>query len=291
MIGKNKFEYFFFRAALQLIKILGLENSRRLAVIFGTFFYFVIPIRKKTTISNLQKAFPEKKIREIKRIALKNYQNIAVTFFELMGIPILTVEKMSDQVQFENLELLNKKIEEKKGLIIFTGHLGSWEFTMTSVTALVKKGMIILAKPQRNPYITKWLRNTRQKYGSTIIDPGVSVKTLYKALMDGEVVGVAGDQRGHKDSPRFNFFGNPTALYTGTESIALRTGSNVLLTANIRQKDFKYKCYMEELDFSNLPEDNDQKINELTQRYISFIEKYVRMSPEQYFWMHKIWKY
>ena len=143
MIDKNKIEYFFFRAALQLIKILGLDNSRKLAVVIGTLMFFIIPIRKKTTISNLTSAFPEKNVNEIKKIALDNYRNIAVTFFELMSIPLLTKEEMSKQVEFQNLELLNRKLNDKNGLIIFTGHLGSWEFTMTAVTVLVQKNMII----------------------------------------------------------------------------------------------------------------------------------------------------
>jgi len=58
-----------------------------------------------------------------------------------------------------------------------------------------------------------------------------------------------------------------------------------------RQKDFSYKMHLEELNFENLPDEHEEKLRELTQRYISFLEKHIRKNPEQYFWMHKIWKY
>lgn len=291
MINKNKLEFFLFKTALLVFKLLGLNKTRRAALLFGNFIYYFIPVRKKTTIENLRKAFPQKPDYEIKTLARKNYQNMCITFFELMCIPNIDRERMKEQVEFDNIELIQKKIDEKKGLIIFTGHFGNWEFVMTSISTYFNIQLSVLFKPQRNQYITDWLIKTREIFGAKVIALGVSVKALYKALVDKEIVGIAGDQRGHKDNPRFNFFNQPTALYTGTASIALRTKCNVLLVAAVRQKNFKYKCFTEELNFENLPEDVEAKERELTQRYISFIEKHAREHPEQYFWMHKIWKY
>ena len=50
-----------------------------------------------------------------------------------------------------------------------------------------------------------------------------------------------------------------------------------------RQKDYSYKMHMEELNFENLPDEHEEKLRELTQRYISFLEKHIRKNPEQYF--------
>jgi KDO2-lipid IV(A) lauroyltransferase len=133
--------------------------------------------------------------------------------------------------------------------------------------------------------------NARRKFGNKIILSGISVRKIYETIKNGEMIGVAGDQRGHYEGQRFIFFGNPTALYTGTASIALKMNCPVIMAAFERQKDFSYKMYLEELNFDNLPDDHEGKLRELTQRYISFLEKHIRKNPEQYFWMHKIWKY
>jgi len=291
MIDKNKVEFFLFRTAQKIFGSIGLNITRRIAVLAGTLFFYLVPIRKRTTIENISKAFPDKSVREIKNLARKNYQNVAVTFLELMCLPSLTKEQMKEQVEFDKPELLDKLIDEPSGLIIFNGHFGNWEFLMSGIAVNIKKHLNVLMRPQRNSYLNEWLKEARAHFGTRVIEAGVSVKDLYKALVNKEAVGIAGDQRGHFDNPRFNFFNRPTALYTGTASIALRTKSNILLTMLVRQKNFKFKCCLEQLSFENLSENEESKINEITQRYISFIEKYVRLYPEQYFWMHKLWKY
>ena len=291
MLNKNKIEFFLFKVAIKSFNSLGLVKTRRIALYLGWIFYHFIPIRKKVTIANLRMAFPEKSLKEIKKLTIRNYQNITITFFELLYLASMSKDEILEQVEFVGADLLTEKVSSNKGFLVLTGHLGNWEYLVTALALYIGKGLYLLAKPQRNPYITKWLLETREKFGSKIIELGVSVKAFYQALINNEILGAAGDQRGHKDNPRVLFFNQPTALYNGLEAIALRTESSVLLSACIRQSDFKYKCYMEELSFSDLPEKENDKVVELTQRYISFIEKYAKKTPEQYFWMHKIWKY
>lgn len=291
MLDKNKIEYFLFRFFNKILLTLGLNKSRKLARLIGTFFYYFIPIRKKTVLSNLKSAFPEKSLKEIKSIAKKNYQSISITFCELMLLPSLKLSEIKSQVWFDNLDLIRNKISNGKGLILLTGHFGNWEILVSSIVSYIDAKYHVLVKPQRNEYITRWLRNTRSIGNTNVIEVGISVKEIIKALKAGEVVLIAGDQRGPYEGNRFQFFNRQTALFTGTASIALKTNCNVLLVVIVRQPDYKYKAYIEELDFNELPEDNEKKSIELTQRYISFLEKYVRENPEQYFWMHKLWKY
>jgi Kdo2-lipid IVA lauroyltransferase/acyltransferase len=291
MIDKNRIEFLLFRTAQKAFGLMGIKITRRAALFVGTLMFYLIPIRKKVAIENLSKAFPQKTKKEILGLARKNYQNITITFFELMSLPSIPINVLKEQLEFNGLNDFKNQTKDERGLIILLGHFGNWELAIACIAMILGKTLSVLVKPQRNPYITDWLKETRARFGAKIIESGVSVKELFKALKNGEAVGIAADQRGHFDNPRFNFFNQPTALYTGTASIALRTNSKVIMGIPVRQKDFKYKYYFEELNFENLPEEEELKVKELTQRYISFIEKYVRQYPEQYFWMHKIWKY
>jgi Kdo2-lipid IVA lauroyltransferase/acyltransferase len=290
-MDKNKIEFLLFRFAQKLFGLMGIQITRRAAIFMGTLMFYLIPVRKKVAIGNLTKAFPEKTKKEILNLTRKNYQNITITFFELMSLPSIPINKLKQQLEFDKPDSFIEQTKDERGLIILLGHFGNWELAIACIALVLEKTLSILVKPQRNPYVTDWLKETRARFGARIIESGVSVKELFKALKNGQAVGIAADQRGHFDNPRFNFFNQPTALYTGTASIALRTNSKVLMGLPVRQKDLKYKYYFEELSFENLPDDEESKVKELTQRYISFIEKYVRQYPEQYFWMHKIWKY
>lgn len=291
MINKNKIEYFFFFLFIQIFKIIGLQNTRRLARALGSIVYYLAVFRRDVVVGNLRKAFPEKKTSEIKSIARRTYQNITTTFFEFMYSPNRTKEQIKSLVEIENLELCNNILNEGKGFIFLTGHFGSWEMAALSLSASLETDYHVLAQPQRNPYITKWLDNARVSCGSKIIWVGGSVRHMIEVLKRGGTICIAGDQRGPVESERINFMGVPTSYHMGTPAIILKTKSKAVVGFAIRQKNFNYKMKLMELDLKNLSADTNKQVIEVEERYIHLLEKFVREYPDQYFWMHKIWKY
>jgi KDO2-lipid IV(A) lauroyltransferase len=59
----------------------------------------------------------------------------------------------------------------------------------------------------------------------------------------------------------------------------------------VRQKDYRYKINVKEIDKKNLPENFDDGVIELTQRHTGHLEYMIKKYPEQWFWMHKKWKH
>lgn len=290
-MSKEKLEFLLFRFFSFIIKLLGLNFSRRLGKAIGTFAFYAIPIRKAVVIQNLATAFPNKSLVEIKKIAKKNYQNIFITFFEFMYVPFSSKEEIKKIGVIENSHKLLKLINEKKGVILFTAHFGSWEIGALLVSSILEIKIYELAKRQSNKFINEWLANAREVHGNKMIWVGPSIRHLIEVLKKGEIVGLLADQRGPIDSPRVKFFGKQTAFPIGSATIAARTNSNVVFIVAIRQEDFKYKIVYEILDDTTLSNDNELKAIEINQHYASFLEKIISEYPEQYFWMHKLWKY
>jgi Kdo2-lipid IVA lauroyltransferase/acyltransferase len=288
---KHKIEYFFFISFVKYFKLIGLNKTRHSANILGYILYYVIPIRKKVIKNNLNIAFPQKTETEIKRLTLKTYQNTLITFFELMYLPFVSKKEIDESVLALDIEIVKQKLYNNKSAIFLTGHFGGWEFCSSSLSRKIGRPFYMLAQPQSNSRISDYVMKARKAFGNEIILSGISVRKLYENLLKGEIVIIAGDQRGSYEGPRFSFFDRPTALYTGTASISLKTNCLVIMTAFERQQDNSYKIHFEELSFNNLPDNNEDKIRELTQRYISFLEKHIKKNPEQYFWLHKLWKY
>jgi KDO2-lipid IV(A) lauroyltransferase len=288
---KYKTEYLLFTLFAKLFHLIGLSKTRQTTKYLACFLYYVIPIRKRIIHENLKIAFPLKTEAELKKLSISTYRNILLTFFELMSLPFISKSEMESSIEVNNLEELKEIANRNKGLIILTGHLGGWEMGIASLSLKLNKQFYVLAKQQSNPLTSDWIMEARKSFGNKIILLGVSVRHLYQKIKEGAVVGIGGDQRGDSNGPRFNFFGKSTALHTGTATIALKTNCPVVNVTFIRQHNYSYKVYWEKLSFDNLPADNEGKIFELTQRYISFLEKYIANNPDQYFWMHKIWKY
>jgi Kdo2-lipid IVA lauroyltransferase/acyltransferase len=288
---KNKIEFLFFLLFIKLFKIIGINKTRSLGKALGSILFYLIPIRKNVVMGNLKKAFPYKTSIEIKKIALENFRNITITFFEFMSIPSCSAEEVKSFSKIELSDPARNILNKKEGFIFLTAHFGSWEITGYSLPLHLGVKFHILAQPQRNSYINKWLNEARRVFGNEQIWVGVSVRRIFEAIRNKEAVGVAADQRGPADSPRIYFMGVPTCYHLGIASIITRTKAGVLVGFAVRQKDLSYRIKLEELSTVDLPEEETAKSIELMNRFIKIFEVYVRDYPEQYFWMHKIWKY
>ncbi|KAF0142505.1 MAG: lipid A biosynthesis acyltransferase [Stygiobacter sp.] len=287
----HKIVFVLFQLFSGVFKLFGLRATRLAARFLGTFCYYFIPIRKKVVFENLEIAFPQKSRQELKIIARRTYQNILTTFFELIYFPYTTRNEMKLLLSEANMNEAEMLLKENKGLVFWTGHFGSWEVGAASAAIHLGKPFNVLAKKQSNAVMNELLVRAREVHGNKMIWLGASVRHLIEVLKNGGIVGVVGDQRGPADSPRVSFFGRPTPFYTGTATIISRTNCNAIFGVVVRQNDGNYKCEFEKLEVETLPIDPKEKVKEINQRYANFLEKNIRQYPDQYFWMHKIWKY
>ena len=109
--------------------------------------------------------------------------------------------------------------------------------------------------------------------------------------MQKKVVAIVADQRASKDGVIVKFFGKKVLAHPGPAFFAIKTGAPIVYGMLVRQKNFKYKLFLSEIDTTNLPEDQNEKIIELTQRHTNYLESIIRKYPEQWLWLHKRWKH
>ena len=121
---KHKVEYFFFISFVKYFQFVGLNKTRRSANILGYILYYLIPIRKKVVKNNLNTAFPNKSEAEIKRLTLKTYQNILITFFELMYLPFVSKKEIDESIIITNIDTIKEELSNNKSAIFLTGHFG-----------------------------------------------------------------------------------------------------------------------------------------------------------------------
>lgn len=287
---KNKLEYFLFVSFSKIFLLLGLNNSRKVSALVAFIFFYFIPIRKKIVIGNLAIAFPQLNYSQIKRLAFRVYKNAAIFLIELLCLPKIEPQQILDTVLYENQELMHKRYNEGKGVILLSAHFGNWELIPTTMPAKLGLPMSTIVKPLRNPYVDKWMNDFRKKFNGEVVPLGISIRKTYEALKQKKIIGIAADQRGPKEGVKVKFFGTEIPVYTGPAVLSLKTGAPILFLITVRQKNYKYKIEVKEIDQANLPVNKEERIRELTQRHTSYLEEIIKMYPEQWFWMHKKWK-
>ena len=288
---QNRLEYILFIGLSYFTKLLGLKLSRIFAKGLAYVFYFIIPIRKDVTIKNLKMAFPDYSEKEIRKIAIGTYKSFSITLIETLYIPHISKTDMVNSLKCSNIDLIDRKIKEKKATLILSAHFGNWEYLSASLALQLNFPLHMLIKVQRNPYVTEFMDKARTKWSNIVIPLGTTVRQIFKALYENKIVIMAADQRGNVEGIRIKFMGIMSAVYTGPAVFALKTGADIIIAISVRQPDYSYKVEIAELPIDDLPDDNNEKVEEICRRYLNFLEKLIRQYPEQWLWMHKRWKY
>ncbi|MBT8385835.1 MAG: lysophospholipid acyltransferase family protein [Ignavibacteria bacterium] len=288
---KNRIEYFLFFLFSLTFGLFGLNTSRKLSGLLSVIFYYFIPIRKKTVLDNLTNAFPEYDKKKIRRIAYNTYKSFLTAFIEILYLPKISRQELETAVNCPNKNLIVEKFQEGKGVIMLSAHFGNWEYLAASVAAQLNLPLSVVVKPQRNPYVSDWMNNVRTRWNNEIVSLGLSIRKTYQTLKEKKVVAMVADQRGPQDSIKVEFFGRKVSVHVGPAVLALKTGAPILYGVSVRQKDFTYTTILQEISKDNLPEDDEEKIIELSQRHTSYLESFIKEYPEQWLWMHKRWKH
>jgi KDO2-lipid IV(A) lauroyltransferase len=288
---KNRIEYIIFVLFSWCFRLLGLNLSRKFANVLAFVFFYIIRIRKKVVFSNLKIAFPENDFSTNKKLAYKIYLSFAITLVEILYFPYLNKEVLLNAVQCTNSELIVEKFKEGRGVILLSSHYGNWEFLAISVAMQIQLPFSVIVKPLRNPLVYEWMNNARTKFGNEVVPLGISIRKTYQTLKEKKIVAMVADQRGPAEGVRVDFFGKKVSVYTGPAALAIKTGAPLICGIAVREKDYNYKVVLVEISQHNLPDNEEEKIMEISRRYTSYLEKVIRENPEQWLWMHNRWKH
>ena len=288
---KNRIEYFLFLLFSLLFGLLKLKTARKLAGLLTFIFYYLIPIRKKTVIENLKNAFPEYDEKKIRSIAYNTYKSFLTAFIEILYLKKINRQQLESVVNCPNKDLIKTKFNEEKGVILLSAHFGNWEYVAASVALQLNFPFSVVVKPQRNPYVSDWMNNVRTRWNNDVVSLGLSIRKIYQTLKEKKIVAMVADQRGPQESIKVEFFGRKVAVHAGPAVLALKTGAPIIYGVPVRQKDYTYTIVLHEISKDNLPEGDEEKIIELSQRHTAYLESFIRKHPAQWLWMHKRWKH
>ena len=288
---KNKIEYIIFILFSGFFRLIGLNLSRKFSLFLAFFFFYILPIRKKVVLKNLEIAYPENNLSTINKSAFKIYKSFAITLVELLYLPYMKRQEIINAVECLNPELIIEKYNEGKGVILLSSHYGNWEFIAISVALQIKIPFSVIVKPLRNTYVYDWMNRARTRFGNEIVPLGISIRKTYQTLKEKKIVAMVADQRGPREGVRVDFFNREVPVYTGPAALALKMGAPIIFGIPVRQKNYKYRTLLVEISQNDLPENYEDKIKEISQRHTSYLEKVIRENPEQWLWMHDRWKY
>ena len=212
-----------------------------------------------------------------------------MTFLEYLCLSSMPPEKLGKLVQFSPPRLLHDLMAQNKGCIGVTAHFSSFELMGVSfVHAGIPTDIVV--KAMKNPRVERLMDSMRSKTKIGVIKVKDGFGMVSKSVVHRKVVGLVADQDAGPKGIFVPFFGVESSTPAGPAILALRSKAPMFVSMIIRTGRAAYRAEFQTISYENLPDNNDEKIHEITRRYTTVIESYIRQYPDQYFWMHKRWK-
>lgn len=290
---KNKMQLLIFLLVYPVIWTLSILPMRVLHIFSDLIYvilYYVIGYRKKIVRNNLQLAFPEKSRQELLQIEKRSFHHFIDIFMEMIKSFTISEKEISKRFVFKNLDVLNDFYDNKKSLIIMTGHYANWEWVV-NFTNLTPYDGYAAYKQIKNKYFDKKMKSSRTKFGANFIPTKKFLELLDNKSKTNElaVYGLISDQSPKLKKIHYwsNFMGVNVPIHTGAEMLAKKYNYPVIYFQTKRVKRSYYESTLKVL----AENPRDFKDYEITDMFLRELEGQIKNKPEFYFWTHKRFKH
>ena len=221
------------------------------------------------------------------------YKNLAWTLTETLALQKNQAQAF-DWVKVPNAKILDDLMSQKRGALLLSGHFGNWELGASWLTQNAIRhghGMHVIYQPIHDPDINEYLIEMRVKYGIIMLDKNISVMKIAHLLKNGAHIILLNDVSGD-GRLKVPFMGVDATNMPGPALIAMLSGCAVVPVCIFRKAPFEHELEVfEPLDFSDITtKDHEERLRLVTLKMNRAVEKFIRMNPEQWFWLHNRWK-
>jgi KDO2-lipid IV(A) lauroyltransferase len=249
-------------------------------------------------IDNLRVAYPGWCADRLYDHALASYGHLFMLGAELIQSPaMLTDDSWHQHLELGALSPAVRALVESRPCLLITGHCGNWEM-LGYTLALLGFPVHALYRPMDLPPFDRYVRVTRQRRGMTLVDKFGALRQLPALVGAGAPVGFVADQNGGDRGLFVPFFNRLTSTYKSIGLLALQFNATIIcglarrlpLAQRAHPRGLGYRIEMVDV-FG--PEDwctHPDPLFYLTARYRRAVETMVKRAPEQYLWMHRIWR-
>lgn len=281
--------YLFIRIFGFFINLLPEGSALWMGRQLGNLMYALDLEHRRVAIDNLKIAFGQEKSEEERRlIAKKNFQNIGMMAIEFFRIPKMDMETYKRKVTVEGLDQALKVLDENRGALLLLGHFGNWEL-MALMSQVINRPIMAIAKLiKNNPWLERWIIESREKIGLEIIPPRNATPKVVQALSQNKIVAILFDQRGRRSKGIWaDFFGRKVPTTPGLATMAIRSGAPVIPVFMIREGFDKHRLIIKEPLSLIQTGDFNQDVEANTQLFNQVLESIIRRYPDQWLWIHR----
>ena len=124
----DRIEYYIARVLFELFRRIPFSFVKYIGHFIAFITQYVIRYRCDIILSNLKRALPEKPEKELMKIRKEVYLNFSFLWIEWLQSWRFDKNFSEKNCSTENWDVLENAVKQKKGLVIFSGHIGNFEW-------------------------------------------------------------------------------------------------------------------------------------------------------------------
>jgi len=277
------------RALVALARIAPTVKFYASGWFLGNLFYLFSRRYRRIVARNLDLAYGDelskKQKRRIARASFVSFVQESLLMLKFVHLKSWQVEKL---VEIENEDRLKDAFSQGRGVAFVTGHLSNFPL---AIIRLVRAGypLGVLRRKVKGRAGEELFSQLMSMVGVRAFYHKGMLLPLGRFLRDGGAVLFTIDQNARR-GVQVPFFGIPASTFTAPVRFALSMNAVVLPIFMHREKRGKYVLTIEEpIELTH--ERSDQALHDNLLKLSLVLEKYVRMYPEQWFWLHRRWRH
>ena len=280
-------EYFVALGFCWVFRLLPRNLSLQAGALLGQLAWS-LGVRKNLVMANLTRVFPELSDAERESLAARSARNFGRTVAEYARLNGNDQKQLERFVEIEGGgESLRQALEEGKGALVVTGHLGAWALYMGALQ-LIDVAPALLVGRHHNVKFDQLILNIPGEDVQFISKGPTAPRHVLKCLKDNRAIVMVADQHSSMGlaSP---FLGHPAMSLALPGAIIAKHRVPLFLLDGHRVEDGKHTLLIRKIEIpSNL--EGDELRQAVTDRCNQAIGETVLRHPDQYFWYHRRWR-
>lgn len=263
---------------------------------YGRFIDRFVPLRREVILANLRRVFGATlDENDIRALAQAHYGHLLELIGEFLHHRWMSRERKNSLVDVQNIPAFVAALEQKRGVLILTGHFGNWEVSTTAAIAKLPQrfGKFHFGRRATKPgWLDRLVNRGFNQAGFGVFPKRGSLDAMLDCLERGEIIVFPFDQHaGPPDGIPVEFFGEPAWTFKSLAIIALATGAPVVPASSWRERNGRHVLRFGEPMAPIEAADTSEAIRLNTRAYNAALERLIVRHPEQWYWVHRRWKH
>jgi KDO2-lipid IV(A) lauroyltransferase len=278
-----------------VINVIPQKITFSLGRFLGRLVFVLFLDRRSAAFENLTTAFGrERSPSWIYTTARKSFEHVGLLAAEFFLIRRWSQEKMAERIVMEGQLPYNlATMPGNHGILLLNSHFGCFEVS-AAATKFLGLRVNLIATGLKNPFLSQYFSSRaggEDVSGIKFFPHKGSAKELIQRLRKGEMLGCLADQRGDVERGIFvNFFGTRAPANEIFAKFAIEGEAMVLPLCTYRLHDGHYQSVFGNPIQLKLTGDSFTDLTTVSQQFHDQFEQWLRLKPEQGFWLQRKWK-